>query len=148
MLVHGRGSPQPVQPPTELTGPVTSLRVAPDGVRVAMIVRQGANARLVLAAILRDKTGFFLSTTNQLGSALPPVSALTWYGEDHILAITRSGEESQYWDVPVDGGNTVTAAGPGHPIYLGLENNGLQRADGLIQPLAPIAPGQAIIYPG
>ena len=159
VFVGGRGPARFVPPPPALPGPVTSLRVAPDGVRVAMIVRQGANARLVLAAILRDKTGFFLSTTAQLGSALPRVSALTWYGEDHILAITGSGEASQYWDVPVDGGNprslikqpgmtTVTAAGPGHPIYLGLKNNGLQRAGGLDQALAPITPGQAIIYPG
>ncbi len=43
---------------------------------------------------------------------------------------------------------TVTAAGPYHPIYLGLENNGQQRAVALNQPLAPITPGQAIIYPG
>ena len=108
---------------------------------------------------MHDKTGFFLSTTARLGSALPPVSALTWYGEDHILAITGSGGHSQYWDVPVDGDNprslikqpgmtTVTAAGPYHPIYLGLENNGQQRAVALNQPLAPITPGQAIIYPG
>ena len=87
------------------------------------------------------------------------MSALTWYGEDHILVITESGEKSQYWDVPVNGSNprslikqpgmtTVTAAGPGHPIYLGLENSAQERAVGLYQPLAPITPGQAIIYPG
>jgi hypothetical protein len=155
VLKDGHGPATPVLLPTNLRGPVTSLRVAPDGVRVAMI----ANGHLVLAAALHDKTGFFLSTTARLGSALPPVSALTWYGEDHILAITGSGGDSQYWDVPVDGDNpgspikqpgmtTVTAAGPYHPIYLGLENNGQQRAAGLNQPLTPITPGQAIIYPG
>jgi hypothetical protein len=154
LLVHGQGPAQRVLPPPGL-GPVTSLRVAPDGVRVAMIVK----GHLLLAAVLRDKTGFFLSTTSPLGSALTSVSALTWYGEDHVLAITGSGEDTQYWDVPVDGGNprspikqpgltTVTAAGPGHPIYLGVGNSGLLRAGGLNQPLAPITPGQAIIYPG
>ncbi|MBO0817324.1 MAG: GerMN domain-containing protein, partial [Actinobacteria bacterium] len=159
VLVHGQGSPQPVQPPTELMGPVTSLRVAPDGVRVAMIVRQGAKAHLVLAAAVRGSSGFYLSQSASLGSALPSVSALTWYGEDHILVITGSGEQSQYWDVPVDGDSprslikqpgmtTVTAAGPRHPIYLGLENSEMQRAGGLDQPLAPITPGQAVIYPG
>jgi lipoprotein LpqB-like beta-propeller protein len=159
VLAHGQAPAQPVQLPTELPGPVTSLRVAPDGVRVAMIVGTGADARLVLAAVMPAHTGFFLSTPAQLGSALRPVSALTWYGEDHILAITGSGEDSQYWDVPVDGDNprslikqpgmtTVTAAGLDHPIYLGLETSGLQRAGGLIQPLTPITPGQAITYPG
>jgi len=158
VLVGGHAPAHPVQLPPDL-GPVTSLRVAPDGVRVAMIVGRGASAHLVLAAAMRDKIGFFLSTTAPLGSSLPPVSALTWYGEDHILVITGSGEESQYWDVPVDGYNprslikqpgmtTVTAAGPDRPIYLGLANGKMDRAGGLDQSLVPITPGQAVIYPG
>ncbi len=160
VLGHGQAPAYPVQLPLDLAGPVTSLRVAPDGVRVAMIVGQGAKAHLVLAAAMRDKTGFFLSTTASLGSALPrPVSALTWYDEDHLLVITGSGADSQYWEVPVNGYNptsliklpgltTVTAAGPGHPIYLGLANGGLERSAGLNQSLVPITPGQAITYPG
>jgi len=158
LLRGGQGSAHPVHLPPDL-GPVTSLRVAPDGVRVAMIVGRGANARLFLAAATHDHIGYFLSTTAPLGSALRPVSALTWYGEDHILVITGSGAHSQYWDVPVDGANptsfitqpgmtTVTAAGPGQPIYLGLENGGQLRAVGLNQSFTPITPGQAVIYPG
>jgi hypothetical protein len=158
LLVHGQAPGYPVSLPTNM-GPVTSLRVAPDGVRVAMIVGRGADAHLLLAAALRGSTGFFLSNASPLGSALRPVSALTWYGEDQLLAITGSGEDTQYWDVPVDGDNprslikqpgltTVTAAGPSHPIYLGLGTSGLLRAGGLDQPLGPISPGQAIIYPG
>jgi len=158
VLTDGQGRAHRVQLPSGL-GPVTSLRVAPDGVRVAMIVGQGAEAHLVLAAARHDETGYLLSTTAPLGSTLPTVSALTWYGEDHILVITGSGEDSQYWDVPVDGDNassqiklagmtTITAAGPGHPIYLGLENGAMESAIGLDQPPAPIPPGQAAIYPG
>jgi hypothetical protein len=158
VLVHGQGSANLVQLPPDL-GPVTSLRVAPDGVRVAMIVGEGARAHLVLAAAMHDRTGFFLGTTAPLVPALPPVSALTWYDEDHLLVITGSGGDSQYWEVPVDGYNpvslnklpgltTVTAAGPGHPIYLGLANGQLERAAGLNQPPVPITPGQAVIYPG
>src|SRR5262249_60360795 len=83
----GQGPPLPVQLPPNL-GPVTSLRVAPDGVRVAMIAGRGAH--LVLAAAMFSN-GFYLSETAPLGSALPPASALTWYGEDHLLVITGSG---------------------------------------------------------
>jgi len=159
VLVTGQGPGLPAHLP-DLGGPVTSLRVAPDGVRVAMIVGEGTRAHLVLAAAMRDSGGgFSLTEPAPLFSALPPVSALTWYDEDHLLVITGSGENSQYWEVPVDGYNptslvklpgltTVTAAGPGHPIYLGLENGGLERATGLNQSLVPITPGQAIIYPG
>jgi hypothetical protein len=160
VLITGQGPGYPVQLPDNLGGPVTSLRVAPDGVRVAMIVGEGTSAHLVLAAAMRDSTGGFLLTKPApLFPTLPPVSALTWYDEDHLLVITGSGEDSQYWEVPVDGYNptsfiklpgltTITAAGPGHPIYLGLANGGLDRAGGLNQPLVPITPGQAIIYPG
>src|SRR5262249_21158309 len=58
VLPGGLAPARPVQLPTGL-GPVTSLRVAPDGVRVAMIVGQGKNAHLVLAAAMHDRTGFF-----------------------------------------------------------------------------------------
>lgn len=158
VLITGQGPGVRVKLPN-LGGPVTSLRVAPDGVRVAMIVGEGTRAHLVLAAATRDRTGGFSLTKAPLFSALPPVSALTWYDEDHLLVITGSGADSQYWEVPVDGYNpkrliklpgltTVTAAGPGHPIYLGLANGGLEMAAALNQSLVPITPGQAIIYPG
>ena len=159
VLITGQGPGVPVQLP-DLHGPVTSLRVAPDGVRVAMIVGEGTRAHLVLAAAMRDRAGGFrLTKAAPLGSALRGVSSLTWYDEDHLLVITRSGADSQYWEVPVDGNKptslitlpgltTVTAAGPGHPIYLGLANGGLERAGALNQQLVPITPGQASIYPG
>jgi hypothetical protein len=158
VLSHGQGPAVSVTPPPGL-GPVSSLRVAPDGVRLAMIAGKRASAHLVLAAAVQDRGGFSLTAPAPIGSALPPVSALTWYDEDHLLVITGSGEGSRYWEVPVDGDNptplpkqpgmtTVTAAGPDNPIYLGLADNGLEKAAGLNQPLAPITPGQAVIYPG
>jgi hypothetical protein len=124
-----------------------------------MIVGTGKNAHLVLAAIRHDSSGFWLTTTTQLGPSLPPLSALTWFGEDHLLVVTGTGANSQLWEVPVDGGSptrlikqpgilTVTAAGPGSPLYLGLTNKHLQKMAGPNQPLADITPGQAIIYPG
>ena len=138
---------------------VTALRVAPDGNRVAMIVRAGKSTHLVLAAIRHDSNAFWLTTTSQLGPSLPPLSAFTWFGEDHLLVVTGTGGSSQLWEVPVDGANptslikqtgilTVTAAGPGYPLYLGLTNKHLQKMAGPNQPLADITPGQAIIYPG
>lgn len=159
VLITGQGPGVPVQLP-DLHGPVTSLRVAPDGVRVAMIVGEGTRAHLVLAAAMRDRAGGFrLTKPPPLFPTLRGVTSLTWYDEDHLLVITGSGADSQYWEVPVDGYNptslmklpgltTVTAAGPGHPIYLGLEHGGLERATGLNQSLVPITPGQAITYPG
>ncbi len=135
------------------------MRVAPDGNRVAMIVRVGKSVLLKLAAIRHNSNRFWLTTTTQLGPSLPALTALTWFGEDHLLVVTGSGASSQLWEVPVDGNNptvlikqpgilTVTAAGPGYPLYLGLAGNRQEKLGGPNQPLADITAGQAIIYPG
>ena len=57
--------------------------------------------------------------------------------------VTGTGSSSQLWEVPVDGANptllikqpgilTVTAAGPGYPLYLGLAGSGRRSWPGLI----------------
>ena len=158
VLPSGQAPAVPVQPPPG-ADQVTALRVAPDGNRVAMIVRAGTSLQLELAAIRHDSNGFQLTSTTQLGPSLPPLTALTWFGEDHLLVVTGSGSSSQLWEVPVNGNNptslikspgilTVTAAGPGNPMYLALAGNRLEEAAGPYQPLGGIPAGQAIIYPG
>jgi hypothetical protein len=158
VLIGGHGSAVQVLLPSNL-GRVTDLRVAPDGNRIAMIVGTGASAHLVLAAVMRDHAGFLFSVPSPLGPSLPPLTALTWFDEDHLLVVTGSREDSELWEVPVDGDNptllirqagilTVTAAGPGNPLYLGLAGSQLVRAVGLNQPLGDITAGQAVIYPG
>ena len=158
VLPGGQYPAVPVNPPPGVDQ-VTALRVAPDGNRVAMIVRVGKSVQLKLAAIRHDRNGFWLTTTTQLGSSLPPLTALTWFGEDHLLVVTGSGASSQLWEVPVDGNTpkllikqpgilTVTAAGPGYPLYLGLAGNRQEKLAGPNQPLADITAGQAIIYAG
>jgi hypothetical protein len=158
VLINGQG------PGVEVTqsidsGRITDLRVAPDGNRAAMIAGTGTHAHLVLAAIMRDHAGFLLGTPAPLRPTLPPVSALTWYDEDHLLVVTGTGAASQLWEVPLDGDNpvsltkqpgilTVTAAGQGNPLYLGFAGDRLQEAAGPIQPLTDIPAGQAVIYPG
>jgi hypothetical protein len=160
VLFHGQGPPVPVLPPANVTT-VTGLRVAPDGVRVALIVGTGADAHLALAAAIPNgaHTGFSLSPAIPIGSSLTSVTALSWYDEDHLLVVTGAGVDSEAWEVPVDGNNpaflaklqgiaTITAAGPHNPFYLGMTSGRLQKAVGLNQPLSPITPGQAVIYPG
>jgi hypothetical protein len=159
MLIGGQGPPVPVQLPSGI-GQISALRVAPDGNRVAMIVGTGKGAHLALAAILHDRSGFWLTSADPLGPSLPPLTALSWFGEDYLLVVTGSGESSQLWEVPVDGDNprllikqpgilTVTAAGPGYPLYLGFVGNRLDRAVGPNQlSLGDITAGQAITYPG
>jgi len=156
VLINGQTPPVQVQnlPP----GQVTAFRVAPDGNRVAMIVRMGMSTHLELAAIRHDHSGFWLTTTTPLAPSLPSLKALTWYGEDHLLVVTGSGASSQLWDVPVDGDSptsirqpdilTVTAAGPGYPLYLGLAGRRQEKLAAPNRPVGDITAGQAIIYPG
>ena len=158
VLIGGQGPAVQVTASFD-SGRITDLRVAPDGNRVAMIAGTGTHAHLVLAAIMHDHAGFLLSTPAPLRPSLPPLSALTWYDEDHLLVVTGSGADSQLWEVPLDGDKpvsltkqpgilTVTAAGPGNPLYLGFAGDRLQKAAAPTQPLADIPAGQAIIYPG
>jgi hypothetical protein len=158
VLPGGQAPAVSVNPPPGVDQ-VIALRVAPDGNRVAMIVRVGKSVQLKLAAIRHDRNGFWLTTPTQLGPSLPPLTALSWFGEDHLLVVTGSGGSSQLWEVPVDGNRptllikqpgilTVTAAGPGIPLYLGLAGNRQEKLAGPNQPLADITAGQAIIYPG
>ena len=53
VMPAGQGAPVRVSLPVGV-GPVTGLRVAPDGVRIAMIVGSGAAAHMMLAAIARS----------------------------------------------------------------------------------------------
>jgi hypothetical protein len=164
VLPGGEDAPVDVHPPAHLPGTITGLRVAPDGVRVAMIIGSGATAQVWLAAVKRGPIGYSITRPIPLGGqsatrVLTGVRALTWYDEDHLLVVAGSGSASQLWEVPVDGDSpsseakdsgitSVTAAGPLNPIYLGLSDRRLVRVVGLNQILLPITAGQAPVYPG
>jgi Lipoprotein LpqB beta-propeller domain len=164
VLRGGHGTPLPVSHP-DFQGQVTGLRVAPDGVRVAMIIGSSPKTQVWLAAIRRGPTGGFSITQpvplggQGLTGVLTGVTALTWYDEDHLLVVTNSGSGTQLWEVPVDGVNptslgseagitSVTAAGPGNPFYLGLTGGRLVRVAGLNRFSQEITAGQAPAYPG
>jgi hypothetical protein len=115
---------------------VSQLRVAPDGVRVAMIVREPGRPgqHLLLAAIGTTPPGGAPALGNavSIGSGLPhPPTQLTWYDADHLIVLSRSQTTGQLWEVPVNGGSstalvsdsatrTITAAGPANPMAAGL----------------------------
>jgi hypothetical protein len=96
------------------SGDVVALRVAPDGVRVA-IVYGGAQETLAFGAIARSGSAaqplievnlspFFVCKT------AGAFTSLSWYGADDVVALDEPGN----WvtDYPVNGGSTTTAEGP------------------------------------
>lgn len=158
VLPPGKGAATRVRVPAHL-GPVTGLRVAPDGARVALIAGRGAASHLLLGAIVRSGNRFSITQTVPLGPGLTHVSALTWFDTDHVMAITRSGSVTHWWEVPADGDGAVrlgtlagmesiTAAGPESPLYLGLSTGRLEKSVGVNEPWSDVTDGSAATYPG
>jgi hypothetical protein len=143
---------------------VSQLRVAPDGVRVAVIVHGPGwhGNHLLLAAIGQTPGGApDLGPTVSIGTDVRGVPRqLTWYDADHLIVLSRSQMAPQLWEVPVNGGSSaalvtesgtqsITAAGPANPMAAGLAHGQLAlgpNLNGTWVPQRGIA-GSAI-YPG
>ena len=88
MLPGSGGPPQRVGLPAP-TGPITALRVAPDGVRLAMITKLTSGLEVRLAAIVKTNDQIMLSSAGQIGADLAKPSALSWYDADHLLVVNQ-----------------------------------------------------------
>jgi len=113
---------------------VSQLRVAPDGVRVAMIVRNPGSpgSQLQLAAIRHVLGGgVLLGPTEVIGDDVRNPTALTWYDADHLIALYQPPGGPELREVPVNGGSSkplviapkmqsISAAGPYNPLAAGL----------------------------
>ena len=141
------------------SGPVTGLRVAPDGVRIALIVGRGAQAHLSLGAIERSGGGVFITQPAPLAPGLSGPSTVTWYDEDHLLAITQTADGTQLREVPVNGDGaspasappgmaSIAAAGQQNSLYVGTSSGRLESSVGLREPWRDIAAGGDATYPG
>jgi hypothetical protein len=95
---------------------VTSLRVAPDGVRVAVIVRVGSSSKIIVAAISRRDTLTYLGQSGQVlrvGSDISDPTALAWLDPDHLLAFSGpAGGRTRVFEVPLNGGQSTEVAAP------------------------------------
>ncbi|HUL24987.1 MAG TPA: LpqB family beta-propeller domain-containing protein [Streptosporangiaceae bacterium] len=153
-----RGAPVRVTLPFGV-GPVTGLRIAPDGVRIALIVGTGAAAHMLLGAIAHSGAGISIIHTVPLAPGLVGLSALTWYDEDHVLAITQPASGTRLWEVPVNGAGpilksvqpgmaSITSDGPQSALYAGMAAGRLENSVGLGEPWRDITAGRDATYPG
>ena len=146
---------------------VTALRVAPDGVRVAMIASvstrasggTGLQKEVLLGAIFQSNGQVMLSSAGQIGADLTHPSALSWYDADHLLVVNQVPPGPQLAEVPVDGDRSssqgiepdmtsIAAAGPGNSLFAGLQTGHMARSLGLGELWNEFAPGRAVTYPG
>jgi hypothetical protein len=118
-----------ISPPTSCgsTGNVASLRVAPDGVRVA-VVFSGPQEALAFGAIVTQYTQYRpgqqpqsqasidLSPFFVCGSSAQAFKALSWYGADEVVALGEPGDTVT--DYPVNGGTPTVVPGPPGSTWL------------------------------
>ena len=98
--------PMAVEVPKNI-GPVTALRVAPDGVRVAMVTGSGASARLWLAAIEGGGNQVAIGPAVPIGTDVPGyLTDLSWYDTGDVIALTQPPSSPELYEVPVDGGQS------------------------------------------
>jgi hypothetical protein len=162
VLGPSKGTPVSVRLPSNIRS-VTALRVAPDGVRVAMIASvstvNGLVKEVLLAASLRTNDQVSLSRAGQLGADLTRPSALSWYDADHLLVVNQASYGPQLEEVPVDGDRSsyqgiepemtsIAAAGPRNGLFVGLQTGHLARSVGLDELWSQFAEGHAATYPG
>ena len=156
---------------------VTGLSVAPDGVRIAVIVSgsgsgTGSGRELEIGAINQSgpstpiqrgapSATLSISAGPPLGASLTDPVALTWYGADDLLVLKHARAGTALWEVPVDGQSatqlqntpqgmiSITADGPANVLVAGLSGNQLAVSTGLEGPWQPLdQQGQDPAYPG
>jgi Lipoprotein LpqB beta-propeller domain len=150
---------------------VSQFRVAPDGVRAAMIVHGMVDGKLVsqvqVAAITHSGPSASVGLPESIGSGIPDPESLSWYGTDDVIVLNGSPSGSQLYVVPLNGGQpspiqsaggdpmSVTATSPGSPgdsageIVLGLSDGKILVSANLGASFESTrAAGQAPAYPG
>lgn len=110
--------------PVTIPGPVVpgsdtfvSLKVAPDGVRVAMIVRSKGGASVLVTSITKKPNSqlIYLAQGVQVltvGPDLVDPTALCWWDSDHLLVLDHRHGASQLYEVPLDGGTSTKVPTP------------------------------------
>jgi hypothetical protein len=113
MLPPGSGSAALV---SDVPPDVTDFQVAPDGVRVVMVVRGPSGTQVQLGAITHSGTSASVSQpTVIIGAGLPQPDAVTWYGTDDVIILAGSPSNAQLDEVPLDGGQPTLITAPGAP---------------------------------
>jgi Lipoprotein LpqB beta-propeller domain/Sporulation and spore germination len=151
---------------------VTSLAVAPDSVRIAAIVQDGAGSELELASIYRGEGGgegvqrgsfvpqFTVGPGIQLGPNLTDPISLTWYNADTLIVLDAESTGNTLWSVPVDGGQasqlpvtpsgaiSITADSAANILIAGLTNDRLEFAYSTAGPWEDVrSAGSSPAYP-
>jgi spore germination protein GerM len=137
---------------------VTALRVAPDGIRVAMIVRAHGSAQVQIGAVARGSSTAAIGQLVPIGPGITDPAALSWYDPDDLIVLASPGTASSRLErVPVNGGQPivitpeqriVSLATAGTQIVAGLRSGRMVTFTGNPGGWGPLLPGRDPAYPG
>lgn len=183
IVLHGNVTPQSPQslaaPVSVLveTGPITAVRVAPDGVRVALIIG-GAATTLAFGAITgqapASSQGQIPARPVQFPGSTPQIklspfyvsggaagfSSVSWYGADDVVTLgpASGAKEPQITEYSVNGASSTTISteqgiqsittSAGGELIAGTKGGELLTNPGTAGTWAPAGNGFAPAYPG
>ena len=144
-----------------------SLKVAPDGLRVAMIVRGKNGTSVYVSAITKQGSTVYLAQGGPMLTVGPDLTnpiALTWWDSDHLLVLDREHGSSQLFKVPLHGGEPIKLpTTPSSAISVTANDSfvavgtrdpgrdghpGVLVSHGLDGPWLPVGPGSMPTYGG
>ncbi|MGW3955272.1 LpqB family beta-propeller domain-containing protein [Streptomyces sp. NPDC004752] len=164
LLEQGSGKPQTVRTPG-LSGHIEDVRVAADGVRMALVVEEGGRKSLLVGRIDRDDRVGQGAAVLELRSAAPgleEVTAMSWAGESRLVVVGREqGGVQQMRYVQVDGSapevqapaaltgvKAITASEDDRVPLVAYSEDGIVRLPSGAQWQKVVKDGSAPIYPG
>jgi hypothetical protein len=139
---------------------ISALRVAPDGVRIAVIVRGKSPPQVQIGAVTRGKNAASIGQLVPIGQGIPDPTALSWYDADYLMVLDSPGGAGAELDrVPVNGGQPtrvpgvperriVSLATAGSHIVAGLRGGQIVTFGGLAGGWGPLVAGEDPAYPG
>jgi hypothetical protein len=97
-------------------GPIDAVAVAPDGVRVAVIIGTGSARRAYAGQLVSEGDDRRLSQLRPIGSPLVSVRSLAWSdGTSLALLASAPGRPPLVWTAPVDGAPVLRLPGDNLP---------------------------------
>ncbi|AVH58359.1 MULTISPECIES: LpqB family beta-propeller domain-containing protein [Streptomyces] len=167
LLREGAGDPLVVEAPS-LDGRVQAVRVAADGVRIALIVEKDGKSSLQIGRIARDaKSGerpyVSILELRSVAPQLEEVTAMSWAGDSRLVVVGREqGGVQQMRYVQVDGSTPVSTAPSALtgvkeiaasederlPLVAHSEEDGIVRLSSGEQWQQVVKDGTAPVYPG
>jgi hypothetical protein len=143
-----------------LSGPFAALRVAPDGVRVA-IVLELASSEVVTIGAISGQQGASPQLTLSRVQLAPPGGAttftgLSWYGPDHVITLATPGPAvTEYLvsggsttSLPVDPGMESVSASWSSPLLAAVGGVRIAANASLSGSWTALGRGSVPVYPG